>query len=555
MRTLYLLTGLAFVTASSAQSIQWFRDGGAPTGISNYEQADAVAVDDQGNAYVTGWVQGYSEFDAISVTVVRDCYIARYDPAGTVQWVSTFGGPSNSMEVMARRIKVDPNEGVYVCGHLTSMPLDSIAVFGADTVFMGGYEVHAFLAKYDLNGNFLWVRHGGGEPYGALATDLDIDDQGNIVVVGELRYTSTFSGQTITNTTFRDQGLLLKYAPDGTLLSHTTFASNSSYVRLRAVEVAPISGDIHLGGEYGGTVDFNGATVTATGTGPVFVAKLNNSGQGQWVVGGSNNSPGYGISVAGLAIDAFGNTYVAGGAAGTNVQFGTQSFTGPDPYTAEVYTAKVNAAGVVQWIRHGGSIRSDEAYDIITDDVGNSVISGFLGGNILTAEFDGTVIDILSQEAHCFLARYDPDGNLAYARRMGSGNGESGRGLALVGDSAFYLCGITSGTTIFDTLTNVACCWENNLYIARFADEFQSTSLGIGDDAVPVQTSHLAYPNPARDRITLNKVASGTTVEFFDALGQRVFTTRGRSIDVSAWSEGIYFVKVEGITQRIIINH
>ncbi len=552
MRPLLLLTGLAFVTASSAQSIQWFRDGGAPTGISNYEQADAVAVDDQGNAYVAGWVQGYSEFDAISVSVIRDGYIAKYDPVGTVQWVSTFGGPSNSMEVMARRIKVDPNEGVYVCGHLTSMPLDSIAVFGADTVFMGGYEVHTFLAKYDLNGNFLWVRHGGGEPYGAVATDLDIDDQGNIIVVGELRYTSTFSGQTLANTSYRDQGLLLKYAPDGTLLTHQQFASNSSYVRLRAVEVAPGSGEIHIGGEFGGTAGFNGVNLTASGNGPVFVAKLNSALQGQWAVGGSNNSPGFGISVAGLDMDAFGNTYVCGGAAGTNVQFGGTSFTGPDPYTAEVYIAKVSATGAVQWIKHGGSIRSDEAYDIITDDVGNSVISGFLGGNILTAEFDGTVIDMLSQEAHCFLARYDASGNLAYARRMGSGNGESGRSLALVGDSAFYLCGITSGTTIFDTLTNVACCWENNLYIARFADEFQSTSLGIGHEAVPVQTSHVAYPNPARDRITLNQVASGTAIEFFDALGQRVLVSRERTIDVSAWAPGIYFVKAGGRTERIV---
>lgn len=552
MRGLLLLTFIMVSFLSSAQSILWMRDGGAPIGTSNLEQADAVAVDDQGNAYVTGWVQGYSEFGPLSVNVVRDCYIAKYDPAGTIQWVTTFGGPTNAMEVMVRRIKVDPDEGVYVCGHLTSMPLDSTAIFGTDTVFMGGYEVHAFIAKYDLNGNYLWVRHGGGEPYGAVATDLDIDDQGNVVVVGELRYTSSFSGQPITNTTFHDQGLLLRYAPDGTLLWHTTFASNTSYVRLSAVEVAPTTGAIHIAGGFGGTVDLNGTTLTANGIGPVFVAQLNSAGQGQWAVGGSNNSPGYGVSVAGLEIDAFGNSYATGGASGTDVQFGGSTFAGPDAYTSEAYIVKIDAAGAVQWLKHGGSIRSDEALDIITDDAGNSLVTGFLGGNILTASFDTVTVDILTQEAHCFIARYAPDGDLIYAERLGSGNGESGKGLAMVGDSAFYLCGVTSGTTVFDTLTHVACCWENNLFIARFADQFQATSLGLAPGQGDTRPMDLAYPNPANELLSIRHPAS---VAVHDAVGRLVLSTSEKSIDVSTWEEGLYHLRTATGNQRIIIQH
>lgn len=553
MKALSLVLSLASFSAS-AQSIQWMRDGGAPIGMSNSEQADAVAVDDQGYAYVTGWVQGYSEFPPISVSVVRDCYIAKYDPMGTVQWVRTFGGPGNSLEVMVRRIKVDPDEGVYVCGYLTSMPLDSIAIFDTDTVFMGGYEGHAFLAKYDLNGNFQWVRHGGSEPYGAAAHDLDIDEQGNITVVGKIAYTSAFSGQTLVNTTWFDHGLLLKYAPDGTLLNLMSIPSTTSIAILDAVEVMPGTGDVYIGGKFGTTIDLNGVSLTQGGNGPVFVAKLDSAWQGQWAVQGYNNSPGYGCELRGIELDAFGNCYFTGGAAGTSVQFGTQSFTGPDAYTSEVMTGRLNANGTVAWLKHGGSVRADSGLDIITDGVGNSVVSGYLGGNILTADFDGTTVDILTQDAHCFIARYDANGLLTYAKRMGSGNGESGKGLAIVGDSAFYMCGITSGTTVFDTITHVACCWEGNLYIARFADAFQNASVGVSDD-VTITEDALAYPNPVTDHIILKTPPPNVPVEIFDVLGQRICITRDNHVDVSAWNEGIYFVKVVNRTQRIVIQH
>ncbi len=70
----------------------------------------------------------------------------------------------------------------------------------------------------------------------------------------------------------------------------------------------------------------------------------------------------------------------------------------------------------------------------------------------------------------------------------------------------------------------------------------------IGDDPV-------VYPNPAKERMNFLGPARNQPVEVFDALGKRMITTRANSIDVSEWADGIYFVKAEGRTQRIVVQH
>ena len=63
------------------------------------------------------------------------------------------------------------------------------------------------------------------------------------------------------------------------------------------------------------------------------------------------------------------------------------------------------------------------------------------------------------------------------------------------------------------------------------------------------------FPNPARTNIAIRGIACNALVEVFDALGQRLISTNENLIDVSDWREGVYFVKADGRTQRIIVQH
>jgi len=72
--------------------------------------ARGIAVDDLGNAYVTGY-SGGSGF-------VYDYATVKYDASGNEQWVARYNGPGNSYDG-AYAIAVDNSGGVYVTGYST----------------------------------------------------------------------------------------------------------------------------------------------------------------------------------------------------------------------------------------------------------------------------------------------------------------------------------------------------------------------------------------------------------------------------------------------------
>ncbi len=537
---------LAFQAKS--QSIQWMRDAGS-TPFSGNEHGDAVDTDANGNAYVLGHLSIDSQFSGLPVQAHQDGCIAKYNTLGVVLWVRTFGGPG-FVDIQETAVKVSTaDNAVYACGLMRTQFANPTVYFGTDSFTYNGNSLHAFLVKYDLDGNFQWMRHGGGTPYGARFNDLDIDDQGRIVAVGSADGTNVFDGQTIISTA--NKGVLARYLPDGTLTDLLLLADSANSQQATAVEVAPITGNIYVGGGFWGDLQLDGSSVFAA-TSSTFTLKLDDALTGQWITVGGGNNTTYGSSLEGLAIDAMENSYITGECSGDTVTFGAHSFIGHTFYDDEVFTAKLDPNGIVLWLRRGGSEQNDEALDIIADAQGNTVITGMLGGNIPYAVFDGIQVDIVSQSLHCFIARYDANGQIMYAERMGGGSDDVGFGLALANDSTFYLTGSTWGSTQWLNWNYVSCCADPNLFIAKLNDTFNDISTGSLE--ITERASGL-WPNPASGVLFIHSARVNMPVEVFDALGQRIISTRTGIIDVSAWSEGIYFVRVKGRTQRVIVQH
>ncbi len=537
---------LAFQAKS--QSIQWMRDAGS-TPFSGNEHGDAVDTDANGNAYVLGHLSIDSQFSGLPVQAHQDGCIAKYNTLGVVLWVRTFGGPG-FVDIQETAVKVSTaDNAVYACGLMRTQFANPTVYFGTDSFTYNGNSLHAFLVKYDLNGNFQWMRHGGGTPYGARFNDLDIDDQGRIVAVGSADGTNVFDGQTIISTA--NKGVLARYLPDGTLTDLLLLADSANSQQATAVEVAPVTGNIYVGGGFWGELQLDGSSVYAP-TSSTFTLKLDDALTAQWITAGGGNNTTYGSWLEGLAIDAMENSYVTGECSGDTVTFGAHSFIGHTFYDDEVFTAKLDPNGIVLWLRRGGSEQNDEALDIIADAQGNTVITGMLGGNIPYAVFDGIQVDIVSQSLHCFIARYDANGQIMYAERMGGGSDDVGFGLALANDSTFYLTGSTWGSTQWLNWNYVSCCADPNLFIAKLNDTFNDISTGSLE--ITERASGL-WPNPASGMLFIHSARVNMPVEVFDALGQRIISTRTGIIDVSAWSEGIYFVRVKGRTQRVIVQH
>ncbi len=137
--------------------------------------ASAMAVDGQGNVYVTGGMQvkhgEYANSDYVTV---------KYSPDGRQLWMRRYNGPANGNDG-GRALALDGQGNVYVTG-------------GSD----GGESGSGCLTiKYDTDGRFLWLhRYSNQSGSGSYGIAIAVDTQGNAFVAG--------GGYTV-----------IKYSPDG----------------------------------------------------------------------------------------------------------------------------------------------------------------------------------------------------------------------------------------------------------------------------------------------------------------------------------------------------
>ncbi|MEO5584138.1 MAG: T9SS type A sorting domain-containing protein [Flavobacteriales bacterium] len=557
MRTIYTLSAFVlFLAHCPAQTIQWMHDAGS-TPFSANERGDAVDADADGNAYVLGHLAIDSQFSGLPVPAHMDGCLAKYSANGTVQWVKTFGGPGFvDMDEHAVKVSTADN-AVYVCGAFRTQFANPTIIFDTDTFTYVGNSRHGFLAKYDLNGNFQWMRHGGGDVgFGGNFNDLDIDDQGRIVAVGNLGGPTVFEGQTLNY----DGGILARYLPDGTLVDlHPLNNGSTENQQALAVEVALGTGNIYVGGAFFGNIALDGFSATSTAFN-IYVLKLDDALTCQWLNTGGANVDTYGAFLYGTALDAAENVYITGKASGLVVPFGPYSFMGHTFYDHEAITAKLDAAGTWQWLRHGGSEQNDVALDILADALGNTVITGYVEGNTNSVEFDGIQLDPVGQSANAFMARYDPDGAIVYATLLGGGSDDTGAGLALANDSTFYLTGTTWGSTPWLNYNFQSCCADPNLFIAKLNDAFND--MHTGTSAVSSSTNVISiHPNPVSDRLTVRNLPVKATYVVLDGHGRVVEQgSSGAAMDASSWAEGLYVLHImdadnKSTSTRFVVAH
>ncbi len=139
-------------------------------GSTNLDEAHGIALDGDGNAYITGIFRLTATFGTISVTCNgrNDVFAAKLDSTGNWLWVANGGGDHDTYADNANGIAVDAASNVYLTGEFFAT-----ATFGTSTfTSSGGRDI--YIAKLDGNGNWLWADKAGGinsDSGSGIATD------------------------------------------------------------------------------------------------------------------------------------------------------------------------------------------------------------------------------------------------------------------------------------------------------------------------------------------------------------------------------------------------
>jgi hypothetical protein len=245
-----------------------------------------VTADSCGNIYVVGYT--YGTFPSQTSYGFFDAFLAKFDSAGNLLWVRQFG---SSRDDFAHGLAVDGEGNIYVSGG-TGGTLPGQTSFGLEDIF---------LAKYDRNGNLLWLRQ-----FGTSTNDNDycvaVDPWSNVYVVGH-------TGTSPQAPPGSQDILLAKFDSSGNMLWMKRFGTeNDDYNGGVAVDSY---GNAYVAGFTLGT--FPGQT--SFGLSDFFLVKFDSSGRQLWVkqFGTSReDAGGYGVIV-----DKFGNVYITGLTRGT----------------------------------------------------------------------------------------------------------------------------------------------------------------------------------------------------------------------------------------------
>jgi len=302
-------------------------------GSANADIGHGIATDSSGNSYVTGWFESTATFGSTTITSNgdTDIFIAKLDNDGNWLWTKQAGGTNNDD---VRRIATDSNGNSYVIGNFRST-----VTFGTTTLTSSGYQ-DIFIAKLDINGNWLWVRKAGGAStdYGmGIATDIS----GNSYLTGYFSGTAFFGTTTITSIGGSDI-FITKLDTDGNWL-WTKQAGGEGNNSGRSIAIDS-SGNSYVTGYFLCNVTFGSTTLTSSGYDDIYIVKLNTDGNWLWAkqAGGASF---HSVVSTGIATDCSGNNYVTGYFNGT-VSFGATSLTSSEDST-DIFVAKLSSSTMV----------------------------------------------------------------------------------------------------------------------------------------------------------------------------------------------------------------
>lgn len=515
----------------------------------------------------------------------------------TFSWVNS-GGNSNTYEGAC--VATDNNYNVYL---------------GMNNNYSGSFNSDFEVKKYDSDGNLLWVKAFGGTAYDYIRA-IEVDNDGNIIIAGSFNAQVMFgSYQLVASTSYYDM-FVAKLNPQGDVIWATRGGSTrqgGAHSDEDGVYDLAIDGsnNIYMTGWFIDTADYGGITVTSHGDSDFFVAKMNTNGGFEWVRNGGTylaTACAMGDRETGrrIVVDDEGNVYVTGRTAGYTIYADNLVVPGnPLSYIFDVFYAKYNTDGVIQWLKSVNSTQNEEGYgiavwgnnlyvtgynqgtlnfgfdstlnntpdvgtfiikcnksdgtptdmvslsgtesvfvaDMAADDLGNIYLTGKFNG---TCNFGGTSLSSPNMSPDLYITSYDKDLNQRWIKKAGGTSQDYPLALTLFNNRDVIISGMSDQNAAFDSQTATY-----GFFVARMRDAANPSAI---NNIATIPTN--VYPNPTSGIVSITANVSAEEnyrVVLTDVTGRLIFDKSFEGADLTSGINlqinepaGVYLLAIKG---------
>ncbi len=449
-------------------------------GSTGWDMAHGVAVNSDGDVYITGHFSGTADLDPTNGSDIyisqgnSDVFVTKISSNGHYEWSKTVGGSGWDR---GSSITIDDANNVYIAGEFTgNVDLDPS---GSTDTHNSGSGSGTFLMKLNDADGFDWATALGGYFYIYGNTLIVDSNDGSSYVTGAFNGTVDFNpdGTSDMRTSAGGtDGFQAKIDDTGSVDWVRTFGG-SGYDMGHTVAVDSDQNTYFMG-HFVGTVDLDPTsgvdlhTSSSTTLTDIFITKIDSNGNydNTMTFGGTSAEWVYSS-----AMDGNNNLFVMGlfrGSADLDPTSGVDMHTAKGSY--DVYLIKLNSNGGYEWGRSiGGPIDFYNWGAMVTvDDYGNAYMTRCF---ITSMDFNpgtGTDTHTSAGGADIFITRINSNGDYGETVTMGGSNYDCSNAITVDNNDTITVVGNFYGTADFDPtpgIDNHTSAGDSDIFITQIS--------------------------------------------------------------------------------------
>jgi hypothetical protein len=515
-----------------------------------FQYASAVAVDNKGNVYSTGYFSDTADFNpGLGIQNLYSVngygYVSKLDAAGNFVWVKQLPGRGDCLKIdtignlilagtYRNKGDFDPGTGLF---EMTSTGFDDV-----------------YIMKLTEDGNFVWAKSIGSAINYDYIGAVSLDNANNIYLTSSFSDTVDFdpSAAVFTKKAIGAGDIYLLKLDSNGQFKWVQFVAGKGQEVAKTLEVDK-AGTAYLGGVFIDTVDFDpGPSVFQLSSKSLngFMLKINADASFSWakkigfetleVIKGKNNN----VYFMGRYFDS----------ADLNPGIGVQMFYSKG--NSDLFLVNLDTSGNFIWAKSIGDAGEDHIYSAKLHGNDDIYITGVY--------FDSTDLDPTSAKkmlypkgsGDFYVAQYDSTGSFKWANNYGGARYDQAEDLCLDKDGNVYLTGHFYDTLDFDHSSALF-----NLYSKGQQDPFV-LKLGTGPSKIEkvesLNTDISLYPNPCNGSFVLHIEGKweNSELSIFNSQGVLVYqhniNSQKDSIVLPNQVPGLYFVRVQLLDKEVV---